>query len=545
MGVMDLRRRAIVAGNPYREYQTSGNPATFNTNVTRNLKSLVIPFTPVQSGSGDPSPNNDRPITGWTGANAWIGDVNWNQIVSVDLLPSKNQYGITGVNNGDGSYSVSGTNTGTNYDSYRSIMLSKNHVYYHTGAPSDASSDSYYLYFNGKADIGNGRLSKAAASDYRSLDIIVKSNYAITGTKVFYPQVFDLTAMFGGTVANAVYDMEEATTGSGIAWVKQRLPKQYYAYKEPDNEQHTYACTAASCVFPAVGKNLFDKSTPIENKQYTASGNFVSENSRIITDYIPITRNETYTISLPINNSASLCLINYNLFDANKTWLGDRSKNGESASFSGDFVHTFTPSLTGACYVRIVLRDAQNASTSINGRTLENADLMLEKGSSATTYEPYTNTIYGGYVDPVRGVAVATYGAEVFDGSVDETWEKHNTGSASAFAMKHTYATNMIKANTVIIANYLKYLTTSVTWGNFDNWISSGSMANIITGIQSITTVDAWRAYLAENNLVVCYELATPITYQLTPQQITTLIGTNTIWSDTNGSNTVTYQKRG
>ena len=42
--------------------------ATF-TAVSTSLRELVIDVTPVQAGSGDPSPENVRPISGWTGAN--------------------------------------------------------------------------------------------------------------------------------------------------------------------------------------------------------------------------------------------------------------------------------------------------------------------------------------------------------------------------------------------------------------------------------------------------------------------------------------------
>ena len=36
------------------------------------VKSLMVDITPVQSGSGDPSPSNVRPISGWTGANVAV-----------------------------------------------------------------------------------------------------------------------------------------------------------------------------------------------------------------------------------------------------------------------------------------------------------------------------------------------------------------------------------------------------------------------------------------------------------------------------------------
>lgn len=52
---------------PINEYTVTGNPAEFNTNLVRPLQSFEIPFSPVQSGSGDPSPSNVRPISGWAG----------------------------------------------------------------------------------------------------------------------------------------------------------------------------------------------------------------------------------------------------------------------------------------------------------------------------------------------------------------------------------------------------------------------------------------------------------------------------------------------
>jgi len=40
---------------------------SFTTNVIRPVK-VICEFTPVQDGTGDPSPDNVRPISGWTGA---------------------------------------------------------------------------------------------------------------------------------------------------------------------------------------------------------------------------------------------------------------------------------------------------------------------------------------------------------------------------------------------------------------------------------------------------------------------------------------------
>lgn len=54
-----------------REYTETGNPVAFQTNLSEPLTGFTIPFLPVQSGTGDPSPENVRPISGWTGLTAW------------------------------------------------------------------------------------------------------------------------------------------------------------------------------------------------------------------------------------------------------------------------------------------------------------------------------------------------------------------------------------------------------------------------------------------------------------------------------------------
>lgn len=69
------------------EYTATGNPATFSTNLIQPLQAFEIPFMPVQSGSGDPSPDNVRPISGWPGvtvtANGQTILVAWESVAGV------------------------------------------------------------------------------------------------------------------------------------------------------------------------------------------------------------------------------------------------------------------------------------------------------------------------------------------------------------------------------------------------------------------------------------------------------------------------------
>ena len=162
--------------------------------------------------------------------------------------------------------------------------------------------------------------------------------------------------------------------------------------------------------------------------------------------------------------------------------------------------------------------------------------------------EPYTTipinwqstagTVYGGTLDVTSGVLTVTGKKVVYNGS--ENWAKHTTGSSSAFSMQTETAERFVPDK--IYANYLKTISINETWGNFDNWISWETNNQIIvTGIQSITTVQGWKDYLAQNNLEVIYFAETPVTYQLSPTEVKTLLGINNIFADC-GDSTVQYR---
>ena len=64
------KRRRMIMSQPHLT-TLSANPLTFQTDVSANLKDCKIYFEPVQEGSGDPSPDNVRPIVGWDGVTVY------------------------------------------------------------------------------------------------------------------------------------------------------------------------------------------------------------------------------------------------------------------------------------------------------------------------------------------------------------------------------------------------------------------------------------------------------------------------------------------
>ena len=112
----------------------SGNPVTFETVQEGGAKSALVTFAPKQSGTGDPSPSNIRPISGWDGlvltrtgknlidTNNYILTINsggsptYTTIKQIELLPGTYTFSCYQDNDISGSdrnvlrATVSGTN---------------------------------------------------------------------------------------------------------------------------------------------------------------------------------------------------------------------------------------------------------------------------------------------------------------------------------------------------------------------------------------------------------------------------------------------------
>ena len=63
----------------------TGNPVRIVTNKAQNAISTILSYSPKQSGSGDPSPSNVRPIEGWTEANLFGCGKNLFDVSSVSV----------------------------------------------------------------------------------------------------------------------------------------------------------------------------------------------------------------------------------------------------------------------------------------------------------------------------------------------------------------------------------------------------------------------------------------------------------------------------
>lgn len=263
------------------------------------------------------------------------------------------------------------------------------------------------------------------------------------------------------------------------------------------------------------GGNIFTAEGASMGYWIDGSGDITDHENWLVTDYIDISEyGGVVAHEYKGEEPWVTTFLRVNLYNAEKEQIGTLAG---TEAVSGQFLDRFFDT-DGATYIRFSCPQGfGDLSTDMS--TLEIAREVVTNWSSVA------GTVYGGTADVANGILTVDRVCVTYDGSSDEQWSMLGSSSASAYAMKIS-PPGIRQESSVITAwaNYLRSISNNETWGNFDAFIAVNLSKNVVTGIKSITTVDAWRAYLAQNPLQVMYELETPQTYRITPSDIWTSI---------------------
>ena len=149
-------------------------------------------------------------------------------------------------------------------------------------------------------------------------------------------------------------------------------------------------------------------------------------------------------------------------------------------------------------------------------------------------------TMYGGTVDLATGILTVTHRSNTFTGAEGESWSK----DGSRFLIKESGAKCKSNSRSSVLSNIGKYASSgSALYTVFMYGVGGQNPHIYYCPSTDITTVDDFKTWLSSNNLQIVYELAESVEVQLTPVQIMTMIGTNTLSTD-GDSLTVKYLKR-
>lgn len=283
------------------------------------------------------------------------------------------------------------------------------------------------------------------------------------------------------------------------------------------------------------GVNLWDEEWEVGGIDSSTGRDGTDPNSWRTVNYIPIKPNTEYYVASSATNKS----IRARFYAADKSYIGYAPKSG-----STDTGHAFV-SPENAYYLRF--------NPAITG--VPNHDISINYPATDTAYHAYNpssrsisislgSTYYSGQLDVVTGVVTVTMASVTFDGSQQDSQFAFATGTGKNRITWNGYQF-VGKADVPILSDKLKPLTTysaaPEAWEVSNS--ASPTAARCFIGVPTtIASVEDWKAYVTQNNITLCYYLATPQTIQLTPQEVESLAGDNVLFSDANGDLTVEYR---
>lgn len=307
--------------------------------------------------------------------------------------------------------------------------------------------------------------------------------------------------------------------------------------------------------------NLLDPNDP-DFGLYTIGpvGQYVTSTpDRITTGYIPCKQGDLVTFDTDTKTSNTgtkkIPFAGFAWYDANKTFLSRSSTDG------ADTFSATAP--TNACFFRMFEQITVWASVS-SPAVYQTFGQRVYIGSGVTNNLPYSKnypidwtssagTVYGCNIDPVSGVLTVDRVKKVFDGT--ESFTRTGSNNATTYFAYTLGAFNSVKSANCICSVWLKTpITSSNTDVGFNVINSTGFNAAIASFRPAGVYVDGVRMTVAQFQQIladlysagtpceIVYELATPTTYQLTPSQISTFLGTNNFWSNGNGTLDLEYR---
>ena len=409
------------------------------------------------------------------------------------------------------------------------------------------------------------------AADFKSVDVTT-----IGGVVVQNLQFFDLTQMFGSTIADYIYSLEQATAGAGVAWFKKLFPKDYYAYnagellsveglsahvmRDADNSVIGNYPLDSSLTLRGIPKLDASNNLYYDGDEYTSDGKVKRKYGIVDLGTLDWTYNSTYAIftvnvntytsfPTPGANNMGVCskylvhksvvaseLADYDdtIFICPHNWSSSKWLLVRDTSYTD--AAAFKSAMSGVMLVyKLATPTTQTAQAYTNPQivskygTLEYVTNSIVPVGHKTTY--LTRDIFGGYVDLISGVLTVTHSLATFTGT-------GNWGTETTSDGRISYYQNLATANKMTdrktgalydeLTSNMLVGTQSAIVGQV--YVSSGGYLNCRPGFG--TTAADWKSFLASNNLQIMYPLETPQTYQLTPQQVNTLVGTNNVWSE-------------
>ena len=454
------------------------------------------------------------------------GTVVWNQLANV--LPNETRNGLA-YSTDNGKISITGTVQGT--PTYGQFDLTQESNFKRDGR-------KYLILLSQTLDVGISGYSHASrnafffssttGTDCRGYVFMYVEEGETVSVSNLSLNVFDLTQMFGSTIADYIYSLEQSQAGAGVTWFKKLFPKDYYPYNAGE-----LLSVGGLQSHDTVGFNQWDEEWEVGYLGYSSSNEGqpipMQKNTIRSKNFIKVFPNTSY-------------YFNYPIAEVHYVWEYDENKNAlrhYQLLASGNNNPFTTPS--DCRYIKFACEPTY-------GTTYKH-DICINLSSPSRNgeYEPYkkhsypldssltlrgipkldvsNNLYYDGDEYESDGTVTRKYGV-VDLGTLD--WGYQASGTSTVASYMYTDVTNLgvkrlgpfgTTVHNIICSKYTTVAKNPTTF--VDKTICADGDAYAVTQIQIKDTdyTDAATFKAAMSGVMLVYELATPTTETAEPFQ--------------------------
>jgi len=481
----------------------TGPMASFHCPTNAEIRSLKVHFSPKQLGSGDPSPENVRPIVGWDEVEVKTAGKN----IAVLPIPAH------------------GFETGTSIYSDRPNGTFENLQNGFRAQPPSQSTGVYALFGYVFAGI-TYTISFNSTFDFSRIRIEVRDNDSFnetattegdgrsfsTGWKTYNSFPYTFTPSNNGYLWGCFHQNTNPTSAFIVSDIQLELASSA-PYYEP------YQGSTTNYEFGVLGKNKLNvngytqlHSVSLNNNYLTNTNTDTRDNFQLSVDgYNGSTRlGQLFgQINIPTGAYSNTFVLSNTYENMNLIYI---KHNGITRDIG---IRIPVDLVVGQTYT-ISMDVTGNDPTTVGGLSFGN--IQLELGSTATEYESYdpNHTVYGGWVDLITGEVCEEWKSIALESL---NWSGSSTRARASNSIDLEIPSYTVAPDFIAEKYYAASYSTNLT--NYPSAIALGS-GGFICYYDGKT--------LPSDKMV--YKLSEPIIYNLAPTQLQTFLGQNNVWSN-------------
>lgn len=165
--------------------------------------------------------------------------------------------------------------------------------------------------------------------------------------------------------------------------------------------------------------------------------------------------------------------------------------------------------------------------------------LTVNGSTIHVSWNTEAGTVYGGVLNVTTGTLTVTHEGVVLDGS--ENW--NDISGSRGYYLAGDWSA-YVRTSDILCTCLVGSGASSSSSMAINSIMLNSNKTNLLCRLDTTNdfpTVDDWKYFLSQNNMVVLFPLVTPLTYTITPEEVTLLAGSNTLSSNT-GDIKLTYK---